>query len=171
MGNKVVTNDDLIVVGNNTTGEWKPRTPKEIDPDSVSISSGSITNQSNLVIDKLDMTFLPQLKETEEISETSTGGVVMFRTLDGNNITRNYNYGEWQKNYLLIVQILNGGKVVINDKEYTSTYFESLPRGTNITLTVIPDEGKTFVKWSDGVTTPVRQITIIEDINIFPIFE
>ena len=171
LGNKVVTNDDIILVGNNTTGEWKPRTPKEIDPDSVSISSGSITNQSNLVIDKLDMTFLPQLKETEEISETSTGGVVMFRTLDGNNITRNYNYGEWLKDYVLIVGPIEGGKVVINDKEYSSTYFESLPKGTSITLTALPDSDKIFKGWSDGVTTEVRQITIIEDIEIYPIFE
>ena len=74
-------------------------------------------------------------------------------------------------NYVLIVQILNGGKVVINDKEYTSTYFESYPKGTSLNLTAIPDEGKSFIKWSDGVTTPVRQITIIENIEIYPIFE
>ena len=171
LGNKVVTNDDIILVGNNTTGEWKPRTPKEIDPDSVSISSGSITNQSNLVIDKLDMTFLPQLKETEEIKEESSGGIVMFRTLDGKTITKNYNYGEYLQNYVLNVGPIEGGTVVINDKEYTSTYFESLPKGTSLTLTAVPDEGKSFIKWSDNVSTPARQITIIEDIEIYPIFE
>ena len=171
LGNKVVTNDDLIVVGNNTTGEWKTRTPKEIDPDSVSISSGSIENLNNNNIDKLDMTFLPQLKESEEIKETSTGGIVMFRTLDNKTITRNYNYGEWQMNYLLIVKILNGGKVLINEKEYDSTFYQSYPKGTSITLTAIPDDGKSFIKWSDGVTTQTRNILIVEDINIKPIFE
>ena len=171
LGNKVVTNDEIILVGNNTTGEWKPRTPKEIDPDSVSISSGSIENLNNNNIDKLDMTFLPQLKETEEISETSTGGIVMFRTLDNKTITKNYNYGEWLQNYVLNVGPIEGGKVVINDKEYTSTVFESLPRGTNITLTAIPSEGKIFKRWSDGVTTITRNILIVEDLNIYPIFE
>ena len=171
LGNKVVTNDDLILVGNNTTGEWKPRTPKEIDPDSVSISSGTIENLNNNNIDKLDMTFLPQLKETEEIKEESSGGVVLFRTLDGKTITKNYNYGEWQMNYVLIVQILNGGKVVINDVEYNSTFYQSYPRGTNITLTAIPDDGKTFVKWSDNVSTPTRNILLVEDIEIYPIFK
>ena len=109
--------------------------------------------------------------ENEEIKETSTGGVLSYTTLNGINVTKNFNYGEWLQNYVLIVQILNGGKVVINDKGYSSTYFESYPKGTSITLTAIPDDGKSFIKWSDGVTTQVRQITIIEDINIFPIFK
>ena len=109
--------------------------------------------------------------ENNEIKEESSGGTLLFRTLDGKNIVKNYNYGEWQKNYLLIVQILNGGKVLINEKEYDSTFYQSYPRGTNINLTAIPDEGKSFVKWSDGVGTPTRQITIIEDIEIYPIFE
>ena len=30
---------------------------------------------------------------------------------------------------------------------------------------------KTFKGWSDGVPTPTRQILIVEDINIKPIFE
>ena len=170
LGNKVVTNEDIILVGNNTTGEWKPRTPKEIDPDSVTISSGSITNQSNLVIDKLDMTFLPQLKESEDIKETSSGGVLLFRTLDNKTITKNYNYGEWLQNYNLAVGPLSGGTITVNDVVYDSNYFESLPKGTSITLTAISDDGKSFVKWSDGVKVPVRQITIIENIEIYPIF-
>ena len=171
LGNKVVTNDDIILVGNNTTGEWHPRTPKEIDPDSVTISRGSITNQSNVVIDKLDMTFLPQLIESEEIKETSTGGVLLFRTLDNKTIVKNYNYGEYLQNYVLNVGPLNGGKVVINDVEHDTTVFESYPKGTSITLTAIPNSDKTFKRWSDGVTTSVRQILLVEDINIKPIFE
>ena len=171
LGNKVVTNDDIILVGNNTTGEWKPRTPKEIDPDSLTISRGTIDNLTGNVVNRLDFEFRPSLIESEEIKETSTGGVLLFRTLDNKTIVKNYNYGEYLQNYNLVVGPLNGGKVVINDKEFDSTYFESLPRGTNITLTAIPDDGKTFVKWSDGVTTPVRQILLVEDINIKPIFE
>ena len=171
LGNKVVTNDDIILVGLDDKGTWNPRTDKQINPDSLNISRGTINNLTNNVINKLDFEFKAQLTENEDIKETSTGGVLSYTTLNGINVTKNYNYGEWQMNYLLIVQILNGGKVVVNDKEYTSTYFESLPRGTNITLTAIPDEGKIFVKWSDGVTTQTRNILIVEDINIKPIFE
>ena len=137
----------------------------------MSISSGTIENLNNNNIDKLDMTFLPQMKETEEIKETSSGGVLLFRTLDNKTITKNYNYGEYLQNFKLVVGPLNGGKVVINDKEYTSTVFESLPKGTSITLTAVPDGGKSFVKWSDNVSTPTRNILLVEDIKIYPIFE
>ena len=171
LGNKVVTNEDIILVGLDDKGNWNPRSDKQINPDSLNISRGTIDNLTNNVVDKLNFEFKAQLTESEEIKETSTGGVLLFRTLDERTITKNYNYGEWQKNYLLIVQILNGGKVVINDKEFDSTFYQSYPRGTNITLTAIPNDGKSFVKWSDGVTTPTRQITIIENIEIYPIFE
>ena len=171
LGNKVVTSDEIIMVGLDDKGTWTPRSDKQINPDSLNISRGTIDNLTNNVVNKLDFEFRPQLVESDEIKEESSGGTLLFRTLDGKNIVKNYNYGEWQKNYLLIVQILNGGKVLINEKEYDSTFYQSYPRGTNINLTAIPDEGKSFVKWSDGVGTPTRQITIIEDIEIYPIFE
>ena len=171
LGNKVVTNDDLILVGNNTPGTWNPRSDKQIDPDSLTISRGTIDNLTNNVVDKLDFQFKPQLVESDEIKEESSGGTLLFRTLDGKNIVKNYNYGEWLQNFKLVVGDIEGGKVVINDKEYTSTYFESLPKGTSITLTALPDDGKTFVKWSDNVSTQTRNILIVEDIEIYPIFE
>ena len=171
LGNKVVTNDDIILVGNNTTGNWKPRTDKQINPDSLTISRGTIDNLTGNVVNRLDFEFRPQLVETENIKEESTGGVLLFRTLDEKTITKNYNYGEWLQNYVLNVGPLNGGKVVINDVEFDSTFYQSYPRGTNINLTAIPDEGKTFIGWSDNVETPVRQILLVEDINIYPIFK
>ena len=171
LGNKVVTNDDIILVGLDDKGNWNPRSYKQINPDSLTISRGTIDNLTGNVVNRLDFEFRPNLIESEEIKETSTGGVLLFRTLDNKTIVKNYNYGEYLQNYNLVVGPLNGGKVVINDKEYDSSVFESYPRGTSITLTAIPDSDKTFKRWSDGVTTPVRQITIIEDINIYPIFE
>ena len=171
LGNKVVTNEDIILVSLDDKGNWNPRTDKQINPDSLNISRGTINNLTNNVINKLDFEFRPQLTESENIKETSTGGVLSYTTLNGINVTKNYNYGEWLQNYVLIVKILNGGKILINEKEYDSTFYQSLPKGTSITLTAVPDEGKSFVKWSDNVTPPVRQITIIEDIEIYPIFE
>ena len=171
LGNKVVTNDDIIMVGLDDKGNWNPRSDKQINPDSLTISRGTIDNLNGNVVNRLDFEFRPSLIESEEIKETSTGGVLLFRTLDNKTIVKNYNYGEYLQNYNLVVGPLNGGKVVINDKEYSSTYFESLPRGTNITLTAIPDDGKTFVKWSDNVETTTRNILLVENINIKPIFE
>ena len=171
LGNKVVTNDDLIVVSDGNSGTWNPRSDKQINPDSLTISRGTIDNLNGNVVDKLDLTFKPQLTESEEITETSTGGVLLFRTLDNKTITKNYNYGDILNNYKFVVGPIEGGKVVINDKEYSSTYFESLPKGTSLNLTAIPDSDKIFKGWSDGVPTEVRQITIIEDIIIYPIFE
>ena len=171
LGNKVVTNEDIILVGLDDKGTWTPRSDKQINPDSLDISRGTIDNLNGNVVNRLDFQFKPQLIESEDIKETSTGGVLSYTTLNGINVTKNYNYGECLQNYNLVVGPIEGGKVVINDKEFDSTYFESLPKGTSITLTALPDDGKTFVKWSDNVSTPARQITIIEDIEIYPIFE
>ena len=171
LGNKVVTNDDIILVNDGNSGTWTPRSDKQINPDSLTISRGTIDNLNGNVVDKLDFQFKPNLTESDEIQETSTGGVVMFRTLDERTITRNYNYGELLQNYNLVVGPLDGGTITINDVEYNSTIFESYPRGTSITLTAIPDEGKSFVKWSDNVSTPTRNILLVEDINIYPIFK
>ena len=171
LGSKVVTNDEIILVGLDDKGNWNPRSDKQINPDSLNISRGTINNLTNNVVNKLDFEFRPQLTESEDIKETSTGGVLSYTTLNGINVTKNYNYGEWLQNYVLNVGPLNGGKVVINDVEHDTTVFESYPKGTSITLTAIPDSDKTFKGWSDKVSTPVRQITIIEDIEIYPIFE
>ena len=171
LGNKVVTNDDIILVGLDDKGNWNPRSDKQINPDSLTISRGTIDNLTGNVVNRLDFEFRPQLVESDEIKEESTGGTLLFRTLDGKNIVKNYNYNEWLQNYVLNVGPIEGGKVVINDVEYNSTIFESYPRGTSITLTAIPDEGKTFKGWSDKVSTPVRQILLVEDINIYPIFK
>ena len=167
LGNKVVTNDDIIMVGLDDKGTWTPRSDKQINPDSLTISRGTIDNLTGNVVNRLDFEFRPSLIESEDIKEESSGGVLSYTTLNGINVTKNFNYGEWLQNYVLIVQILNGGKVVINDVEHDTTVFESYPRGTNITLTAIPDDGKTFVKWSDNVETTTRNILLVEDIR-FP---
>lgn len=171
LGNKVVTNDDIILVSDGNSGTWNPRSDKQINPDSLTISRGTIDNLNNNVVDKLIFEFKPNLIESDEITETSTGGVLLFRTLDERTITKNYNYGDILNNYKFVVGPIEGGKVVINDVEYNSSVFESYPKGTSLTLTAIPDSDKIFKGWSDKVSTPVRQIIIIEDINIYPIFE
>ncbi|MCI7427761.1 MAG: hypothetical protein MSS83_01470, partial [Methanobrevibacter sp.] len=171
LANKVVTNDDLIMVSGGNSGTWNPRSDKQINPDSLTISRGTIDNLNGNIVDKLNFEFRPNLIESDEIQETSTGGVLSYTTLNGISVTKNFNYGEYLQNFKLVVGPLNGGKVVINDKEYTSTVFESLPKGSSLTLTAIPISDKIFKGWSDGVPTEVRQITIIEDIEIYPIFE
>lgn len=171
LGNKVITNDNIILVSDGNSGNWTPRSNRQINPDSITISRGTIDNLNGNVVDKLNFEFKPSLTENEEISETSTGGVLLFQTLDGKTINKNYNYGEYLQNFKLVVGLLEGGTITVNDEKYSSTYFQSLPKGTSLNLTAIPSEGKSFVKWSDNVSTPTRNILLVEDIEIYPIFE
>ena len=65
-----------------------------------------------------------------------------------------------------------GGKIEVDGVEYKSTYFESIPDGTTISVNAIPNKESTFVKWSDNVQTATRTITINgADVEIYPIFE
>ena len=63
-------------------------------------------------------------------------------------------------------------EITVDNVEYKSTYFESLTDGTTVSVNAIPDEGSTFVKWSDGIETANRTITVNgSDVSIYPIFE
>ncbi len=76
------------------------------------------------------------------------------------------------KNYNLTIGPFEGGKIEVDGVSYSTTYFESIPDGTTITVSATPDEGSTFVKWSDGVETANRTVVIEgSDVEIYPIFE
>ncbi len=175
LGNRVILyhfGDDIIHVESNSTGTWNLRCDKEIDPKSIKITRGSVSKTNDNVIDNLQINFTPQLYSDDELTETSTGGMVRFKTLDGEMITANYNYGPWLKNYSVTIRGVEGGSFTVDGVSYSTTYFESIQDSTTLTITATPDEGATFVGWSDNVQNAERTITVNgSDIDIWPIFE
>ena len=174
LGNRTILyhfGDDIIHVESNS-GTWTLRCDKEIDSKSIKITRGSVSKTNDNVIDNLQISFTPQLYSDDELTETSTGGQITFKTLDGETVVANYNYGSWLKNYNLTIGPFEGGKIEVDGVSYSTTYFESIPDGTTITVSAIPNEGSTFVGWSDNVQTATRTITINgADVEIYPIFE
>ena len=115
---------------------------------------------------------MPQLYSDSELTETSTGGQVSFKTLDGETVVANYNYGPWLQSRKVVIGPFEGGKITVDNVEYNSTYFESLTDGTTISVSAIPDKGSTFVGWSDGIQTTNRTVVIEgSDVSFYPIFE
>ena len=164
--------DDIIHVKSNNSGTWNLRCDKEIDPKSLKITRGSVSKTNDKVIDNLHISFVPQLYSDDELTETSTGGQVTLKTLDGETLVANYNYGSWVKNYSVTIRGVEGGSFTVDGVSYSTTYFESIPDGTTLTITATPDEGATFVGWSDNVQNTERTITVNgSDIDIWPIFE
>lgn len=164
--------DDIIHVESNNSGTWTLRCDKEIDPKSIKITRGTVSKSNDNVVDNLQINFTPQLYSDSELTETCTGGQITFKTLDGQTVVANYNFGEWLKNYNLTIGHFEGGKITVDGVEYNSTYFESVPDGTTVSVNAVPDKGSTFVGWSDDVQTATRTITINgADIDIYPIFE
>ena len=154
------------------SGTWTLRCDKEIDPKSIKITRGSVSKSNDKVIDNLQINFTPQLYSDDELTETSTGGMVSFKTLDGKTVVANYNYGSWLKNYSVTIRGVEGGSFTVDGVSYSTTYFESIPDSTTLTITATPDEGATFVGWSDNVQNAERTITVNGfDIDIYPIFE
>ena len=163
--------DDIIHVESNNSGTWTLRCDKEIDSKSIRITRGTVSKSNDNVVDNLQINFTPQLYSDSELTETCTGGQITFKTLDGQTVVANYNFGEWLKNYNLTIGPFEG-KITVDGVSYSTTYFESIPDGTTITVSAIPNEGSTFVEWSDGIKTATRTITINgADVEIYPIFE
>ena len=163
---------ESLHVESGNSGTWNLRCNKEIDSKSLKITRGTVSKTNDKVIDELQINFTPQLYSDSEFSETCTGGQVTFKTLDGETVVANYNYGRWDKGRTVVIGPFKNGKITVDGVEYKSTYFESLTDGTTIEIVAIPDEGSTFVKWSDDVQTATRTITINrEDVSIYPIFE
>jgi hypothetical protein len=172
IGNRTIPyhfDDEIIHVELNDVGVWDLRCDKEIDPTSIKITRGTVSQTSNNVVDKLQMSFTPQLLQSQDMTETCTGGQVTFKTLEGKTVTANYNYGSWLRNYNVTVRGTTGGSFTVDNETYTTTYFESIPDGTTLTITAIPYSGNYFKQWNDGVQTATRTVTVNgADIDIWP---
>ena len=175
LGNRVILyhfGDDIIHVESNNSGTWNLRCDKEIDSKSLKITRGSVSKTNDNIINELQISFLPTLYSDDELTEVSTGGQISFKTLDGETITANYNYGPWLQSRKVVIGPFENGKIEVDGVSYSTTYFESLTDGTTITVLATPDEGSTFVKWSDNVQDATRTIIINgANVEIYPIFE
>ena len=68
-----------------------------------------------------------------------------------------------QKYVLSILKNIDEAGVVTGDGYY--------PEGTNVTVTVIPNEGYKFLRWDDGEEDQQRYVTMTQDIVLTAIFE
>lgn len=164
--------DEIMEIELNDIGTLDFRSKTEIDPNTISISRGAFTEPMNNV-DKITMSISPTLDTVDHgdnTPETTTsGGVVRMVTADGKTIANYYNYGYWQKNYNVGVRGTTGGYFTVDNETYTTSYFESIPDGTSLTITAIPYAGNYFKQWNDGVQTATRTVTVNgADIDIYP---
>ena len=162
-----------IDIGNVGTLDF--RTNTQIDLNTVGMTNPGTFVPPNQDVDDIYVTFTPSLDTVDHgdgTPETSSGGQVIMQTLDGRTITQNYNYGFVLRNYKVIVESREGGSVNVDGTNYTTTFFEMIPDGTDVFVQAVPNNGYEFVGWSDGVQTISRTLTVNgEDIDIWPVFE
>ncbi|MDE6604820.1 MAG: InlB B-repeat-containing protein [Clostridia bacterium] len=71
---------------------------------------------------------------------------------------------------------LDNGKIIINNgleqNTTSNSYGALIPYGSTISVEAIAFDGYRFIKWSDGITTPIRyDVNVISKIQVFAIFE
>jgi len=73
-------------------------------------------------------------------------------------------------NNLLKIDATTNGIVSVDGVKLTNNYNGTYFNNATVTLKAIPDDGHTFVKWSDEKTNPEIKIQLNDDINIKAIF-
>ncbi len=162
-----------MLVEINHDGIWETYINKQIDTDTAEISSLGTIVQPTDKIDNVIVGFTPQLDTVDHgdgTIETCSGGQITMKTLDGKYITKNYNYGPVTPQYEIWIEQTEGGHFTVDGRDWYIDYKEMTDEGTVYQVTAIPDEGWTFVRWSDNVMTASRTITVTGDIHIRPIF-
>lgn len=91
--------------------------------------------------------------------------------ISGNATTKNYTANFTRNTYTLTTQINSTGfgKIQIDDLD-ASLGARKYQYYDKIKLTAVPSTGYHFVKWSDGVTTASRDVTIVSDATYQAIF-
>lgn len=76
----------------------------------------------------------------------------------------------WEVQHMLSVEASDAGNIVVNGTEGKSINIK-VAEGEDVTVEAVPTKGYKFVRWSDGVTTKKRTVTMgKEDINLTAIF-
>lgn len=158
----------------NHTGIFETYSNTEVDPETTEISTLGSVVKPNKKIEHLYVEFAPALDTSDYGDgsiETSSGGQVMIKTLDGKWITKNFNYGNVTPQHEIWIEQKEGGHFTVNGTDWYIDYKETTDEGTEYSVVAIPDSGSVFVEWSDGVQTASRTITVDSDIHIWAIFE
>lgn len=84
-----------------------------------------------------------------------------------------YTFKGWDKEIVSVVEVetytaqfdsvVNQYTITVIGENCTITGDGTYDYGTEVTLTVTPDEGYLFVEWSDGLADAIRQIVVTED--------
>ncbi len=87
----------------------------------------------------------------------------------------------WKREYTVYVQYTvkvigatygGGGGISVVGEDAIGAVYRVVPYGSDMSVEAIPTKSTRFVKWSDGVTTPIRHDTnIISYLNVTAIFE
>lgn len=158
----------------NQLGIWELTTNKQIDPETVAISSIGTVTPPNKNIEYLPIQFQPQLDPedhgdgTPEL--TSSGGMITILRKDGKEICKNYNFGAVTESYEIWIEQKEGGHFTVDGIDWYMDFIQTVDAGTEYSVVAIPDEGCIFVEWSDGVQTASRTVTADSDIHIWPVF-
>ena len=156
------------------SGVWEAYTNKEIDQETTALSYLGTLTQPSTRIDKIVVQFTPELDPVDHgdgTPEICSGGQITTKTLDGEYIVKNYNYGPVVPQYEIWIEQTEGGHFTVDSRDWYIDYKEMTDEGTVYQVTALPDTGWDFVEWSDGVSTASRTITVTGDIHIWPVFE
>ena len=89
-------------------------------------------------------------KDLVPVERIGDGVLGMFDLVDGSFLT-SAGTGLFERPNIVCIPGINAGKV------FASGSYES---GSSLTLTAIPNDGYMFVKWSDGITSVTRNISV-----------
>lgn len=162
-------------IGINKLAVWPLNTGKQIDPETVKISSLGTVTPPNKSIAYLPIQFQPILDPLDHGDGTPeticSGGMISILRKDGKEICKFYNYGDVANTYEILVEYREGGHFTVDTVPWYMDFHQTVDDGTVFDVEAVADTGWTFVGWSDGVSTASRTITVTGDIHIWPLFE
>ena len=141
---------------------------KQVVPNSLYISTGTITKTTNNV-DDMVLTASPQIVQTRSNNDPPDGGVINCDTVDGETAIEHYNTGyvmekrqvKFQSDgHCTIALTIDGDSYTVGEGD---VYYEELEVGTEISAVVTPSSGYLWSHWSDDNENDTRSFTVADD--------
>lgn len=145
------------------------RTYKEIVPNSLYISTGTIEKTQDKVIDDMILYAAPVLTRTRSLQDPPDGGVITCDTVDGETVIEHYNTGAVLEKrqvmfrsdgHCIITLEIEGETYIVNEGD---VYYEEIPVGTSIGAEVTVSTGHLWKEWSDGNQDLIRNFIVADD--------